>query len=239
MDYWNAFKAAKMCVDALSRVGVVVEVENNFDLIPDLVEESGKGYLTPFLDPRLHNFTKQNCFWLTARCDGVLVMLGGARIDDVGMESRDFIASMFGRGYGRGCVCDVDEAVGRNITGRTAYFGDLHSNSSRGLGRQNVRYFTGIANHIASTQFRSDCVYSLMRSVDVLRGSADKNGFTSRIMQPITWNNAPDGWGNNEQLVYRGSADNDKYFNQIIQELDHTRSKQEIPRSVPQLSIPA
>ncbi|MEP5728107.1 MAG: hypothetical protein ABJL67_01910 [Sulfitobacter sp.] len=218
MGYWRAFEAAKSCYDQLQASGIEVRVETNFSKVPDLVAEIGKSYLTPHLDPQRNDFTKQNCFWLSGRRGGNLVLLGGARIDDVGRDGADFLMSMINRGYGAGTIAGVSSKVDGILKGRCAYFGDLISKSAIGLGRKNVPLFSGIAHYLAASEFRADCTYSLMRSADVNLGSADRNGFTGRLLKPLDWGQKPQGRGEDELLVFRMRDDNDDYFSSFRRE---------------------
>lgn len=211
-------------MDLLEKKGLALELVPDLDRVSELVKQSGKTYLTPVLDPLQNDFVSQNCFWLVAKRDDVPVLLGGARIDDLGAESPEFILRQFERGYGKGVVSKVDERVRSQVKGRAAYFGDLFSSAASGLGRKNVRFFVAVANYLAVAHYRADCVYSFMRGVDVLRGSADTNGFTQRNLDPLTWARKPVGRGDGEQLVYRDASENAAYFEAVRRELACTQS---------------
>lgn len=219
MNHWAAFEASSACHRTLSDSGIELDVVRDFQTIPALLSEIGKEYITPFLDPHLNSFTSGGCFWLAARKEGRLVMLGGARVDDLGAEAPQFIANTFNRGYRDGCCLSVCGEVARQISGRVAYFGDLMSIGSHSLGRRNVRCFTGIANYLAVSHYGADCVFSFMRSKDVRRGSADVNGFTGRILSPIQWAERPSPDWMDEQIVYRGRDDHAPYFEALRREL--------------------
>lgn len=235
MDRWQAFRAAQLSTLALADAGIIVDVVDDSATVPSLLDEIGKDYITPVLDPRNNDFSTENSFWMTARKGGKLVILGGARVDDVGRSAADFIRNMMNRGYSSDCILHVAREVDLALHGRVAYFGDLKSIAGVGLGRKNVRWFTCVAHYVAACHFRADVVYSFMRGADVLLGSADRNGFDNRLRQPLIWGNKPDGRGEAEQLVYRLRSENDAYFQTIIQELAYSKSGQTLvpPHSQP------
>jgi len=234
MNYWSAFEASRFSADYLEQQGMTLRTVVDFDEIPEVVGLSGKSYLTPILDPRQNDFSAENSFWLIAEKDGVPVIVGGARVDDVGGNGGAFVKRLFNRTYGEGTITAVDARVGDQIRGRAAYFGDLFSSAAGRLGRRNVRYFLAVANYIAVTHYQVDCVYSFMRGADVQRGSADVNGFMGRNLAPLEWGVKPQGRGDAEQLVYRQSDDHVDYFEAVKLELACRRSEPSARRLCPQ-----
>lgn len=219
MDFFAALRATTNCVNYLAAQGMEVNLIRGVDAVHGAVAAINKPYLTPWLDPAANDFTDANSFWLLASRDGVPQIIGGGRVDDLGHDAASKIGAMFERGY-PGALKSVNPECSQRLRGRVAYFGDLKSVSTRGLGRKSVFAFLGVANYIAATQMQADTVYSFMRMKDILRGSADVNGFTCRILNPLSWSHdVPEHRDPSEQIVYRPRADNDAYFSMVTQEL--------------------
>jgi hypothetical protein len=219
LRYWTAHEAASECQKALGVQGIDVRVTIDADEVLDSVEKVGKPYLTPMLDPRRNDFTEANYFWLMAYKGADPIMVGGGRLDDLGLRSPQIIASGIDRAYGQGTVATANPEIASGLNGRVCYLGDLYSRSAKGLSRKNVKYFLGIANYISAAHFKADCTYSFMRSADVKRGSADTNGFDRRIYQPIEWANLPAARCRSEIIVFRAASSDVAYFNEIRKEL--------------------
>ncbi len=225
MNNWQAFQAAILCQSVLSDAGLAVNMVQDPDEIASAVKDAGKSYLTPWLDPAVNDFTEGNHFWLVAADANGVAMVGGARIDDFGMQPGRAMQSMFRRGYGDGAVLKVSSECDRELRGRVAYFGDLHSRSTSSLGRTRVRCFCGLANFIAVSMFKCETVYSFIRRKDISRGSADVNGFNRKISQPLEWGWLPEARSKSECIAFRKSDSHDEYFNDLILELGSSESK--------------
>lgn len=218
-NHWLAHRAAADCETALSERGISICVTVNKLEVLESVSGIGKDYLTPWLDPRLNDFTEENFFWLIASRGDEPVIVGGGRCDYAGHRSDELLLRMFQRGYGAPSVRKVESEVARKMTGRLCYLGDLKSKPKSGLSQLHRRLFVAIANYISASHFRADCTYSFMRSLDVRRGSADTNGFDSRIYKPVQWGDLPDSRCLTEAIVYRNASGNSSYFKSIRQEL--------------------
>lgn len=218
-DYWAALKAASECQRTLAEKGIALRVTVDETEVLNSVEKIGKPYLTPWLDPRLNDFTPDNFFWLIAERDGQPLIVGGGRLDVVGGDAAGHMLRAFTRGYGAGAVLAVSPEVSARLSGRLCYLGDLNSKSGEGLGGPHRRCFVGVANYIASQHFRADCTYSFMRMRDVTRGSADLNGLDRRVYNPLRWDLVPQGRDESEIVVYREAHDDCGYFGSLMQEL--------------------
>lgn len=223
---WDAFETACMCRSKLRAAGLTLSVVQGAAAVHRVVGEIEKPYLTPWLDPARNDFTPKNHFWLVASSARGPEIVGGARLDDMGDAADAAVLSMFQRGYGAGSVLSVSGDVARMLRGRAVYFGDLHSRSSRGMGRRNVRWFLGVANYLSLALFRHDVVYSFIRQADILRGSADVNGFAARIANPVEWGEVPAHRDLSEVIALRRRCGDAAYFEAIKQELGGSRSEQ-------------
>lgn len=219
LGYWAAHQAAFECQRALCEKGISLSVTVDIDEIRESVERIGKPYLTPWLDPKLNDFTPANYFWLIASRNENPVIVGGGRLDDVGQNAGGHMSRAFARGYGPDAVLSVNAELSRHLAGRLCYLGDLFSKSGAGLSRVHRRNYLGVANYIASQHFKADHTYSFMRATDVLRGSADLNGLDRRLYDPVRWGAVPDGRDESEIIVYRKAKDDPSYFDRLKREL--------------------
>jgi len=219
LRYWAAHLAAAECQTALAKQGLKVAVTVDPGKIRDSVDKVGKPYLTPILDPAQNDFSESNYFWMIASREGEPVIVGGGRLDHMAQGASAHIARGLNRAYGAGTIIDVSSDVSKHLQGRVCYLGDLYSKSVKGLSRNNVRHFLGVANFIAATQFQADYTYSFMRRADVMRGSADVNGFDRRIYKPVQWGSVPTARCDSEIIAYRSATSDEQYFDGIMQEL--------------------
>lgn len=218
LDYWAAHLAACECQRALSEKGLSLRVTVDADEVFGSVEEIGKPYLTPWLDPKKNDFTASNFFWLIASREGEPIIVGGGRLDLVGDNAGGHMSRAFARGYGAGAVLGVNPEISTRLGGRLCYLGDLFSKAGAGLSRVHRRNYLVVANYIASQHFKADCTYSFMRVADVLRGSADLNGFDRRLYNPVQWGEVPEGRHESEIIVYRNAGGDRAYFESLMQE---------------------
>ena len=218
-DFWIAHMAALECSKALASNGISLRVTVDAAEVATSVASIGKDYLTPWLDPSLNDFTEGNFFWLIAEKKEVPVIVGGGRLDRYGNDGAGTIRRLFERSHGPESIAYVSDAVSVGLRGTVCYLGDLHSKAGVGLSRANRRFYLGVAHYIASVHFRADATYSFMRTSDVMRGSADINGFDQRISEPYGWVEPPSKRSNDEVLVYRRAENNAMYFNALRREL--------------------
>ena len=212
--------ASLECSRALEANGISLHVTVDSNQISESIEEIGKGYLTPWLNPALNDFGSDNFFWLIAEKEGAPVIVGGGRLDPYGYDGAAVVRRMFKRLYGSGSIAEVSDEISASLRGSVCYLGDLHSKAGVGLSRANRRFYLGVAHYISAVHFNADATFSFMRSVDVLRGSADINGFDQRIMRPYQWHEVPENRSNEEVLVYRMSERNRQYFQSLRRELE-------------------
>ncbi|MBU3035955.1 hypothetical protein [Tritonibacter mobilis] len=220
LRYWAASQAAVRCQNALNEQGISIAVTIDPKEVAESVAAIGKPYLTPVLDPERNDFNEANFFWLIASRDEVPVIVGGGRLDELACNVGTHMAQGLNRAYGSGTVSSINPEVDAQLSGRVCYLGDLFSKSGKGLARSSRKCFLGIANFISAVHFRADCTYSFMRVSDVMRGSADVNGFDRRIYDPLTWGVVPDARNATELIVYRNSTSDLDYFNHITRELE-------------------
>ncbi|GAA4218540.1 hypothetical protein GCM10022290_09290 [Sagittula marina] len=234
-----AFAAANQCTTYLAQRGLEVSLSQDPLEVAASVAAVGKPYLTPWLDPLSNDFGERNFFWVIGRSKDGVEMVGGGRIDDLGERPSGLIKRLFDRTYGVGTVTGVSERCDDALQGRVCYLGDLYSRSTRGLGRERVRAFVGVAHAFAAMSFSVDATYSFMRNADILRGSADVNGFTRRVLDPVTWGQMPEARSETEQIVYRHRSDDAVYFNGLIRELGRSEVAQRHCRIDPQREAPS
>ncbi|MCH2166013.1 MAG: hypothetical protein MK098_15410 [Marinovum sp.] len=221
MGSWNAFAAATASMAKLEAMGLSLSVEIDAAAIQQSIAESGKTYLSPWLDPARNDFTAANFFWLVANSDEGAQIVGGGRLDQYQGNAAGCLHQMFERGFGPQTVSWVSPEIDAALDGRVMYLGDLHSRATGGLGRRAVRNYLCVANYLAAVQFRADVTYSFIRKADTLRGSADVNGFTNRIPGALVFQEVPDYMDAEGVLCYRPKGQDDGYFKEIRRELGH------------------
>lgn len=192
------------CGAYLTGQGYRVEEVADFSRIEEIVAASEKAYLTPLVSPQKNDLTEGNCLWLVAWKGDVPVMLGGARLEDLGLESvSTFWPRSLERLYDRPkgeLIEAVCETVGSVLRGRLAYFGDLHvSPQARGRNSlKSVRAFVTLGHLAVSLKWKPEFVYAFIREADALRGASLRYGFLDVYPQPMRWLDPPNPRTNSE-----------------------------------------
>lgn len=189
--------------DFLWKQDVLVRPIENFDEVEGIIQGSGKSYITPMGSPDRSLLTGENALWLGAFRGDEVLMLGAARLEDLGSET---VAGYWPRlikwGYGE---TDFEFAAPRlqyDLGSRLVYFGDLYS-CAGGMNHRNVRAFTAIGHIMVQEKWNPDSVYAFIRDRDIERGAAGKYGFTDSEPVPFLWPSAPKPRSPSEWCCYR------------------------------------
>lgn len=183
------------CSDYLASQGITVMALDNFERVSELLAEAGKPYLTPFSSPIHNDLTEGNALWLIGLRDGRPVMMGCARLEDIGREPiESYWRRAFARAYagqGAGSLHSVNPEITKWVSGRLVYFGDLFiEQGTRGM-RSNLRCFTAVGHMAVSLKWDPDYTYAFIRERDLLRGSGHAYGFNWFVPDPFVWPNPP------------------------------------------------
>lgn len=183
------------CEAFLNGRGYRIEEITDYSRIEEIAADSRKAYLTPLVSPKTNDLTNGNCIWLAAWKGDVPVMLGGARLEDLGSESvSSFWPRSLERLYDRPrgelieSVCDGVAAV---LRGRLAYFGDLHVSPEVRGSLASVRAFVTIGHLAVSLKWDPCFVYAFVRERDALRGASLRYGFLDAYPAPMRWIDPP------------------------------------------------
>lgn len=190
------------CEAHLAQKGIRVEQVEDFDRIPYLMKQSKKTYLTPIVSPLNNCLTQGNCIWLVGWLGDQPAMIGGARLEDLGDET---VASFWPRSLGRlynrpqaELIENVSNDISHRLSGKLAYYGDLHvMPGMRGM-LSNLRSFITIGHLAVSLKWNPDHIYAFLRENDVMRGAAARYGFLDVFPRPMAWKNPPEPRSSNE-----------------------------------------
>lgn len=181
------------------------EVEELAELgeVHGILEEVGKGYLTPYNSPYANDFTQANALWLVARKDGRPAFVGCARLEDLGSESvSDYWRRLFVRHHGAQAVfSDVHPEVERELRGKLVYFGDLYVADWVRGSRDTLRAFVALGHLAVSLKWDPDWVYCFIRERDVLRGAGALYGFTRQFGLAFEWQCEPPSPRNGTEML--------------------------------------
>ena len=205
MGEYEKAELIAICREKLLLDGLVVQVEQDFEIVPKIVEAIGKPYLTPKMSPFFNDFTGSNCFWLLLKKDGDVVAAAGARLDDLGDGSiTEYWRRTMRRHYGQGVnevVTTVAAPLEQDLRGRLAYFGDLYFSKAAGRSLKTVRRFVLIGHMIAALKWNPDWTYAFLREDDVRRGGCYHYGFNRYIPDAQFWLDPPAPRENTEYCV--------------------------------------
>lgn len=186
MENWEIEHIAVRCRLALEARGYEVRVVQDFDAIPDIMEQLG-GRCSPVLDPRKNLFTKKSALWIFAYLDGHPVIGGGARVDDLGREDLgSFIERSLPVTFGVRAERSAYRIFEGRVSGRVGYFGDLKATTSRALARGGsdlIRLYTTYGHYLVMKHLGADATYCYLRGVDKRR--AESYGFLNT--DPWIW----------------------------------------------------
>lgn len=183
------------CSDYLAMQGITVLALDNFDRVAELLVDAGKPYLTPFTSPFHNDLMEGNALWLIGLRKERPVMMGCARLEDIGREPIEkYWRRAFARAYaeeGAGELHSVNPEIARRVSGRLVYFGDLFIEQGARGRRSNLRCFTAVGHMAVSLKWDPDFTYAFIRERDLLRGSGHAYGFNWFVPDPFVWENPP------------------------------------------------
>ena len=207
MDILQQADAVGRLRGVLKSRGISVEVIQDYSRVCALIEAAGKEYLTPFSSPDHNDFTERNCIWLCGFDVDGPVMLGAARLEDLGGEKLDsYWPRIFKRAYPDGSsarIGSISPAISQVVGGRMVYFGDLFvAKRLRGM-RGNLQAFTAIGHLLCSLKWEPDWIYCFLRNRDAARGAGLTYGFNWIERRPYRWLDVPpEGRSNNECAAF-------------------------------------
>lgn len=172
-------KIAVQCVLELERMGLSVEVIQDFERIPELMERLGRP-LGVANDPRTALMTQTNSFWIVGSRKQEVSgqyepLIGcGVRVDDLGDEDVEaFISRSLQVLFGVRVTGVSADIFAGTKWGRAAYVGALTSSLTIGLGRsarKSVQLLMAYAHFRAMTDLNADVNYCFLRDKDASKG---------------------------------------------------------------------
>ena len=174
-------RIAVMCLLELERMGLRIEVLQDFARVPAEMEALGRK-LGIANDPRRLLLTKANAMWLVAyrtpegAASEVPVIGFGIRLDDLGEEDAEsFVARSLNVLFGAKVRAVRSDIFAGRRWGRAAYLGALTSGASVGLGRNTrkiIQLMTAYAHYRAFADLAADTTYCFLRAEDAAKGVA-------------------------------------------------------------------
>lgn len=172
--------------------GYQIEELTDYMAIGGLMDQIGKAYLTPMNSPTANDFTQKNVLWLVARKSGVPVMVGAARLEDLGDETVDeYWRRLFWRHHPEAKFRLNFPTVVSDMKGKLAYFGDMFVVQGHRGKANALRAFVALGHVAVSMKWDPDWTYCFVRERDVMRGSPSRFGFTRQMGVAFSWEGKP------------------------------------------------
>lgn len=196
------------CQRRLLEAGISLRQEYDLNRAVDLLSGMGRKDISPMLDPRKTVFTRSNCFWLFAEREGVPMIAGGVRLDDLEREGLDdYLMRAMPVIFGVALRPHTEPYLRDHIGGRLAYFGDLFSNqkTTLGLGKNAklyMRLFNICAHHLVHSVMRPDAIWCFIRDKDHQRGADKSYGFIGEAPFLHEWEDNPFAAGRPEWIAF-------------------------------------
>ena len=190
-------------IEELTDLSTIGEIANNMD----------KPYLTPMSSADHNDFTEMNHICLVARKNGKPIMMGCARLEDIGAEPvSSYWTRVFTRAYGAPSsppvISNINPEVERNFTRKLVYFGDLFVAKGGRGNRSALRAFVAIGHLAVSLKWDPDWIYCFIRERDLMLGASAMYGFNRDFGSPFEWVDEPPHPRNrSEQLVALSRTD--------------------------------
>jgi hypothetical protein len=197
---------AGACLGELEAIGFQVDAFGQFSELDAFLNGIGKLSVTPKMAPSHNDFTLGNCCWFVLSKGGECWAVVGALFQDLGSEAlSDFLLRSTNRQYGTPAipvvVSDVAGAGVLNVSGRTAYLGELFVPDNRRGDRRALRYFMLLVQALVALEWRIDHIYALFRKRDVLARMPYLYGFSDYVPAIMTWCVSVDGRSSDESLA--------------------------------------
>lgn len=172
--------------------GYKIESLNDFSEIPHIASQLGKQYLTPMSSPDFNDLTEGRSICLVARKDGMPVMMGCARLEDIETEPvGKYWKRVFLRAYGankcKEVIGDTLPKVDRMMTRRLVYFGDLFVCKGFRGSRLALRSFITLGHLASALQWDPEWTYCFIREKDIGRGTLELYGFNTNFGNAFEW----------------------------------------------------
>jgi hypothetical protein len=190
-----------------------VEEVTELSEIEKIVSQLDKPYLTPMSSPAHNDFTQRGVIYLVARKGGEPVMMGCARLEDLGPEPvGKYWERVFSRAYGsptaRQVIQRTPAMIDQTLTGKLVYFGDLFVAKKTRGGRSALRAFVAIGHLAVSLKWDPDWTYCFIRERDILAGAGALYGFNRDLGPAFHWTGEPPHpRDRSEQLVALSRSD--------------------------------
>ncbi len=189
----------------LAERAISVEIIQDYSRVCALIDAAGKEYLTPFSSPDHNDFTDQNCIWLCGFDADGPVMLGAARLEDLGGEKLDsYWPRIFKRAYPDGSTArigSISPVISDVVGGRLVYFGDLFVAKRLRGARGNLQAFTAIGHLLCSLKWEPEWIYCFLRNRDAARGAGLTYGFSWIERAPYRWLGEPPAGRSNDECA--------------------------------------
>lgn len=218
------------CHEHLAEQGIVVREFTDYGKLMSVIDKSSKDYLVPFLSDHHNDFHSSNALWIVGEADGAPVMLGGARLEELGEERlASYWPRLFRRHYGesrKDVITDVNDLLNEQMTGRLVYFGDLRNEPAyAGPKRTNIRAFTMIGHLLTQLRWKQDHTYAFIRRRDVGLGAAMYYGFNFSVPRPFRWIEEPFPRSKTEQCAFTSKAFLENNALDLIEDLEAVHEK--------------
>lgn len=202
MDNFLFVRLATQCLTAIEAGGLRVESSNDFMQLSRKMPDISKKSLTPKMDPEKNDFLEGDGFWLGAYNGDELVAVIACNFQDLGGEGlSSFLLRSTNRQYGAQTIDYVAPQEVVNISGRTAYIGELFVKKEY---RGKVGLLRPLVLLVATTcclEWKIDYAYAFFRRRDFMARMPQLYGFTDHVPGVMRWAREVEGRGSSETMA--------------------------------------
>ena len=197
-------------LERLNGLGFDILAEDDFEVIQEKVNNTGKEWQSPMFSLMRNDFTRGTAFWAFLMKDGVEVGGVALRYYDLRGESLEsYLHRTSNAQYGGGdpVIESIAKPVSENIGGRLVYIGELYVAKEARGNIKVLRAFIRLSVVLAAMSWQNfDWVYAFIPKEHARL--ADAYGFTYRLPKAITWKQPePKGRLDSHILIAMSNAD--------------------------------
>lgn len=213
---------------ALEERGFLLEVVDDYDRVPGLVEQVGRLKTLPMMDPGRLDFEVGEAVWLFLKREGRCVASVSAKIVNLHSETLGGYTRRTSRGqYGRSSdpISNLDPMFDL-IRGRVVYTGqvqtELKENGKKNICIKELIEFIRFMQLVILSRWQFDWMFGFISEADLPLNR--HYGFSTAIRHAITWGDPPpDGRENSHVLLASSRRQVELLFSSVTHKLSENQ----------------